>query len=483
MMGTVTVRIIAGILTGCYLYLWLKKPKAAMVSSPFVFAVLLCIAIQKEDPTGLVIALIVFVVMLMMVATIKKAETIGDIWARTLARWIVAIIVVIALTVLSFQVFPGLIIIPMLFFILAGFVISYTICARQSVVVDVVSTIGACMRQNLPLATALAGAARQRTDKQGRILGRVAEWLAQGFSLSESLRRGYPRCPGRVSALIAMGERADQVPTALKAIEKDLLEKGRERMKVNPAHPLYPFIVLTVAFFVGLGLMVFIVPKFKKIFGDMDATLPRSTRMLVNFYDASYEWILGILVVFVLIVVPWSFYLRLRPRQPDRPRLMSWIGDFVKWHIPIFRWFEKNYSLVQVVESLRLSIRAGCTVDKAIDNTLGLDVNLCFRRRLRKWLDSVTRGEDTARAARACGLGRPLVWAFDSEVNRGNTPAILAILEDFYRGNYSYRITLARHVLWPIIIVMLAVVVGFMVYAFFSPIVGIIEHTAAQVMP
>ena len=481
-MGTVTVIISSGLLIGFYFYLWPKKPVMAMVSSPFVFAALLYIAKWNQDPTLLVLALIAFVAAMLMLS-IKKAETIKDIWVRTLARWLVAILVVITLTGLSFQIFPGLIIVPMLFFLLAGFVISYTICARQSAVVDVVSTIGACMRQNLPLATALAGAARQRTDKQGLILGRVAEWLTQGFSLSESLKRGYPSCPGRVIALIAMGERADQVPTALKAIEKDLLEKGRERMKVNPAHPLYPCIVLTTTFFVGLGLMIVVVPKFKKIFEDMDATLPRSTQLLINFYDASYEWILGILVVFVLIVVPWSFYLRLRPRQPDRPRLMSWVGDFVKWHIPISRWFEKHYSLVQVVESLRLSIRAGCTVDKAIDNTLGLDVNLCFRRRLRKWLDSVTRGEDTARAAGVCGLGRPLVWAFDSEVNRGNTPAILEILEDFYRSNYSYRVILARHVLWPIIILLLAVVVGFMVYAFFSPVAGMTEHMAAQVMP
>jgi len=482
-METAVILISSGIiLVGFYIFLGVKKPAMALVSSPFVSAAMVFTAIVSENTPLLAVATMIFVAT-MLAISLTAAETIKDMWVRSLARWLFMIVTIVVLTVLSFQILPGIIIIPMLFFMLAGFVISYTICARQSVVVDVVSTIGACMRQNLPLATALAGAARQRTDKQGLILGRVAQWLERGFSLSDSLKRGYPRCPGRVSALIAMGERADQVPTALKAIEKDLLEKAGERMKVNPVHPLYPFIVLTTAFFIGLGLMLFIVPKLKSIFADMGATLPRSTRMLIAFYDASYGWILGLLVVFVLIVVPWSFYLRLRPRQPDRPQLMSWVGDFVKWHLPIFRWFEKNYSLVQIVESLRLSLRAGCTVDKAIDNTLGLDVNLCFRRRLRKWLDSVTRGEDTARAAGASGLGRPLVWAFDSEVNRGNTPAILEILEDFYRSNYSYRVILARHVLWPIIIVTLAVVVGFMVYAFFSPVVEIIEHTAVLVMP
>jgi type II secretory pathway component PulF len=159
------------------------------------------------------------------------------------------------------------------------------------------------------------------------------------------------------------------------------------------------------------------------------------------------------------------------------------MGDFVKWHLPVLQSFEKNYSLVQVVEVLRLSLNAGCTVNEAVKNTLGLDVNNCFKKRLRKWLNKVERGDNIAAAIRQSGLGSPLAWAFDEKVNQGNTLMILETLESFYRSNYSYAVNLARFIIWPCVILVMGAIVGFVVYAIFSPSVLIIESLSGKVLP
>ena len=148
-----------------------------------------------------------------------------------------------------------------------------------------------------------------------------------------------------------------------------------------------------------------------------------------------------------------------------------------------YKWFEKNYSLVHVVELLRLSFNAGCTVDAAIANTLNLDVNNRFRRRLVQWLEKVQRGENIAAAAEQSGLGGSLSWAFDEKVNQGNTMAILETLESFYRSNYSYRVNLARFIMWPCLTIIMGMVVGFVVYAIFSPMVEIIHTMSGLVTP
>ena len=159
------------------------------------------------------------------------------------------------------------------------------------------------------------------------------------------------------------------------------------------------------------------------------------------------------------------------------------MGDFIKWHLPVLHNFEKNYSLVHVVELLRLSLNAGCAVDDAIENTLGLDVNNCFKKRLRRWLEKVRRGDNIAAAIRKSGLGSPLAWAFDEKVNQGNTLTILETLESFYRTNYSYCVNLARFIMWPCLILLAGAIVGFVIYAIFSPSILIIDSLTVQVIP
>ena len=48
------------------------------------------------------------------------------------------------------------------------------------------------------------------------------------------------------------------------------------------------------------------------------------------------------------------------------------------------------------------------------------------------------------------------------------------MIELFYRSNYSYRVNLARIVLWPCVTVIMACIVAFVAYAIFSPMVAVI---------
>jgi type II secretory pathway component PulF len=95
----------------------------------------------------------------------------------------------------------------------------------------------------------------------------------------------------------------------------------------------------------------------------------------------------------------------------------------------------------------------------------------------------VEAGENIATAARQSRLASSLAWAFDEQVNQSNTLDILETLESFYRSNYSYRVNLARFVLWPCVSILLGVIVGFVVYALFSPLIAIVQYTASQAYP
>jgi type II secretory pathway component PulF len=329
---------------------------------------------------------------------------------------------------------------------------------------------------------ALEMAASGRQDVRARILKRIQKWLLEGYSLSESIKRGYPKCPGYAVGMIAAAEKIGQLPAALSAIEADMVAKADESRKIRPLnfYLVYAAIAIIVMFVLVLGLMTFVFPQFNSILYEMleGRELPFTSRVLCqasSFIAYNIGWLIG-LVMAVILPGLIAFYIRtkFRSRRPERPYLTSRIGDFIKWHLPILHWFEKNYSMINTVELLRVSLGAGCTVNKAISNTLGLDVNNCFRKRLGKWLNKVQGGENISESARESGLGGTLAWAFDDKVNSGNTLAILETLEDVGRSNYGYRVNLARFIIWPCITIFVGTMVGFVVYAIFSPMVLII---------
>jgi type II secretory pathway component PulF len=472
-----------------YLYLGWKYPAIALVTCPFVAGVMIFIGMADEDTAIIVISLVMFITTLFAIL-ISERQLESSQWPQTFAKWILMSFLILPLVVVAGLLFSrwgslgALLVFPLIVFF-----ISRSITSPHATAAYVISTIGSCIRQNLPLPIALESAASGRVDRHSIILHRIQKWLIQGYSLSESLRRGYPRCPGYAVAMITVAERIDQLPYAIKAIEEDMVAKADERRKIRPVHPIYPVILMLFAFFILLGVMTFVMPSFITAVNEtaVPAKLPFASRLLIGimkFVVYEFGWLIGIaFALLVLVVVPVSIYIRFRPRRPQEPYLLSRIGDYIKWHLPVLHSFEKNYSLVHVVELLRLSLNAGCPVNEAIENTLELDINNCFKRRLQRWLEKVERGENIAVAIKESRLGSPLAWAFDEKVNQGNTLSILEALESFYRSNYSYAVNLARFIMWPCLILCMGLIIGFVVYGIFSPGVVIIKSLAESVIP
>ena len=477
-----------------YIFLGIKKPGFAIVTSPFVSAIIIFVwaivaneypaysPAQSADIFFAVIATpFIFLATILTILIYQRGEK-RERWPWQLAKWIL-IILLMLLFLFVLGVISGPLIVYGLGFVilLVGMLVSFGMNQRHAVTTYVISTIGGSMRQNLPLATALQSAAGKEQNRQAIILRRISEWLVKGYSLSESIRRGFAKCPGNIAAMLTAAEKANQLPQAFASIEADMVQTTGEHRRIKPIHPSYPIAVLSVMFFIVMGLMIYVMPKFTEVLKEAAyGQLPRSTQILMgiaNFIAFRYGWLPITIIVITLIILGFAaIRTKYRPRRPEKPYLLSRINDFIKWHLPVMRWFEFNYSMAQTVELLRVSLNAGWTVNDAIANTLTLDVNCFFRRRLAKWLRHVEAGDDIAVSVGSVKLGTALAWAFDADVNQGSTLAILETLENFYRTNYSYRVNLIRYITMPCITVLTGMCVGFVVYAIFSPMVVIIRN-------
>lgn len=466
-----------------FIYFATRRPGRATLLSLFLSVGMTYLMTEQDDVAATSIAPMIFVGTFLTSLFVWRHEENGPPVDRKKAfiKTLLFISCVIGSSVLVgfFKVLGGVFV-----FLLVDYIVRFLASSRHNLKVTIFSTIGSAMRQNLPLPMALRAA--DDHGKAGYIMRKIADGLAQGYPLSEALRRGYPRCPSRALALITMAERVNQVPLAVKTIEQDLMKDNTRWRRIDPIHPFYPLVVLSIAASILCGLMVVVIPKYTEIFKDFDAKLPPATQMLLDFGDVvffKYGWITVLVILFVLVGVGVSINLRFRPRRPENLQWWARCGDDFKWHLPPWRWFERQYSMVQTVALLRLCLQGGATVDQAIGNTLGLDVNHYFRQRLQNWHQRVLRGENIAAAAQQSDLGKTLAWAFDHQVQQGDTPDILEQLEVMYRYAYSYRIHLLRFTLWPLGLLGMALMVGFVVYAMFSPLVSLTNQMVNIIMP
>ncbi|MHC4694957.1 MAG: hypothetical protein ACYS67_19670, partial [Planctomycetota bacterium] len=201
--------IIAILILVLCVILALKRPGIAVVIVPTVCVVVGCAAVLTESFVNILYVPVIFVITLLVVL-MGKREPDSARWPQKCAVWMFIIIACSLLLTIVGLVFLTFSIVGFIFFMLfVGLVIAYGLTSRHATAAYVVSTIGSSMRQNLPLPMALESEEGEFTDRRSTILRSIQKWLVQGYSLSESIRRGYPKCPGYVVAMIAAAERID----------------------------------------------------------------------------------------------------------------------------------------------------------------------------------------------------------------------------------------------------------------------------------
>ena len=194
--------IITILLLLVYIYLGFKKPAIALITSPFVAGTIILIGTTGENEAAVVFAPGIFIAAISAILLSKPKPDSGR-WPKIFAQGILIFFVVILIIATMSALGPFGYSSIGLFALIIGSIVAYCITSRHAINAYVFSTIGTSMRQNLPLPMALESAASDRQDKRSLILQQIKKWLIQGYPLSESIRRGYPGCPGYAVAMIA----------------------------------------------------------------------------------------------------------------------------------------------------------------------------------------------------------------------------------------------------------------------------------------
>jgi type IV pilus assembly protein PilC len=327
----------------------------------------------------------------------------------------------------------------------------------------------------LPLLRSLNVLAKQERDKVLKnTINKIADSVQSGSTFSDALAL-HPRIFNNLYVnMVKAGEVGGVLELVLTRLSEFQEKAAKIKNKVLAAM-VYPGIVMTMAVGIMGFLLVFIVPRFELIFHDLlgDKPLPPVTRFVIGVSDSLKNHGLVVLGVIVAVVTLYKFIGRTR-----RGRLAI---DTFKLRMPLFGNLNRKTAISRFARTLGTLVTSGVPILQALNITRETAGNASIARAISHVHDSVKEGESIVQPLEASRVFPPMVVSMvDVGEETGKLPEMLLKVADVYDDEVDNAVVALTSMLEPIMIVFLAVIVGTIVLALFTPLISIITTLQQQ---
>ncbi|CAN5422089.1 type II secretion system F family protein [soil metagenome] len=327
----------------------------------------------------------------------------------------------------------------------------------------------------LPLLRGLNVLAKQERDVvlKGTIL-RLADSVQGGSTFSESLGQ-HPKIFNKLYVnMVKAGELGGVLELVLTRLAEFQEKAQRVKNKVKSAM-IYPVIVLSLAMIIMAFLLVFIVPKFESIFHEMlgDKPLPAITQFVIGISRFMQEHWLPIIGGIVALIFGYKFISRTAGGRA--------VIDRIALRAPLFGDLTRKSAISRFSRTLGTLVTSGVPILQALTITRETAGNTVIANAISQVHDSVKEGESIVQPLEASGAFPPMVISMvDVGEETGQLPEMLLKIAEVYDDEVDNSVAGLTSMLEPIMIVLLAIIVGTIVIALFMPLISIIGGLQSQ---
>ncbi|MEW6252159.1 MAG: type II secretion system F family protein [Planctomycetota bacterium] len=333
---------------------------------------------------------------------------------------------------------------------------------REEALAELWRNLAVLLEAGVPLADALDVCIRQQRGSVQRLLRQLLEAVRSGESFAASLAAQPGWCDDLTRAVVQVGERSGALGPALAELAD---YQGRRRAVANRVSTalIYPVILCLVGCAVVLFLMTHVMPQLLAVLQSAGRDLPAPTRLLKAISDALLAWWPVLVGGAAAVVLGIAAARRTAPgrRLSERALLaLPVLGDLLRK-----AWIARISLMLATL--LRSDVRftdAVRTVRRELPHQLYADELAALER-------AVEAGASIAEPLRHSRLMPPLVvhlLAVGQE--SGELPGMLDRLRSTYEQQVQLALARFLAVLEPALILVLAVVIGFVVFATLLPI-------------
>lgn len=296
----------------------------------------------------------------------------------------------------------------------------------------------------------------------------MGEAVESGSTFSEALAQ-YPRIFDKLFiSMVKAGEAGGVLEVVLKRLAEFAEKAERVKNKVRSAM-VYPSVVLFAAVVILAFMLTTVIPKFEDIFKDLleGQQLPAMTRFVINtsrIVKDNAPVVLAAIVIVVILLRLWG-----------RTKGGRYALDKFKLKLPLFGTLFTKAAVARFARTLGTLMGSGVPVLQALQIVRETAGNEVIARAIERVHDSVKEGDTMALPLEAARVFPPMVVSMvDVGEETGALPEMLIKVADAYDDEVDTAIEGLTSILEPVMIVILAVIIGTVVISMFLPLIAII---------
>jgi len=318
----------------------------------------------------------------------------------------------------------------------------------------------------LSLTRAIDALAEQSSNpKFKKILAALRNDISRGKSFAESLRP-YGNTFGPVFInMVEMGELSGNLEKVLTVLARQMKRDHDLRSKVKGAL-MYPAIVVSALFLIGILMMVYVVPTLTATFTELEIPLPFTTRVIIGASNFLLHYYLYTAIGFALVIAGALYAFRLPGFRHafDRAVLV----------VPVFGELIRKLNSARFARTLSSLIAAGTPIARSLEVTAAVLGNNRFRDSLAGAAEGIQTGRALSDILKQHpDLYPPLVTEMlQVGEETGTTSRMLLRLALFYEEEVTATTRNLSNIIEPTLMIVIGVIVGFFAVSMIQPIYG-----------
>lgn len=325
------------------------------------------------------------------------------------------------------------------------------------------------LKSGIPILQALDLLIEQTEGKLKNIVISLRDYIKEGRSLAEGLQK-FPNAFDTIYVqLVRAGEATGKLDYILDKLNTYLEKREALRKKVSDAIR-GPMIQLGLIGLISIGLLNFIVPQIASAFIDMNIALPLPTRILIAISNAfrSYYWLIALIIL--------AIYLMYRSFKATASG--GYLIDKLKLKIPLFGYFTKMSAIVQFCRTFGMLIEGGVNLAEALDIVVKITDNKILAETLQRAKENIIKQGKISQYLKETGLFPPVaIYLINTGEQSGQLGNMLLSVAQYYEDDLSETADSLTSLLNPIMMIIMAMVVGFMIISILLPIQNLTNLT------
>ncbi len=292
-------------------------------------------------------------------------------------------------------------------------------------------------------------------------------YVEKGGTLADAFRVNPDVFPPIMINMVAAGEMSGNLEICLDRLVEHFEKDNALTSKIKGAMT-YPIVVLCVMVIVIIVVLVAVIPNFASMFEDMGTQLPLATRAMMAAADfVKYKWWLLIIIVAAVV-----FGVKFFKKTPFGEQLFANMG----LKAPIFGPLNVKTACSRFARTMSTLMASGISMIDAVEQVAKMMDNKIIRDGLMDAKVQVSKGVPLSKPLKDMEMLPPMLSAMTKiGEETGDIEEMLSKVADYYDEEVEAATNALTSAMEPMIMVVLACIVGMIVAAVYGPIMSMYD--------